>query len=207
MPEEPHGYQSYLLRLWRSSSHGNPVWRASLESAQTGERRGFADLASLFTFLKEQTEDDSSHDTPKGGAARPGCSSSASAKGKPPMKYVRIYADPSGESHFEDVEVAFSPIDAVPPVPPILVSPFTPAAQLAFVHCLPGGGGDWQTAPRRQFLFLLAGENETEVSDGEVRHFGPGSIVLLEDTAGKGHNGRFVGTDDILLVLVELPGE
>jgi hypothetical protein len=121
------------------------------------------------------------------------------------MKYVRIYTDPSGESHFEDVEVALSPVPSAPSAPPILVSSFVAADQLAFVRCPPGGDGDWQTAPRRQFLFLLAGENETEVSDGEARHFGPGSIILLEDTTGKGHNGRFVGTDDVLLALLELP--
>ena len=55
MPDESHEYHSFLLRLWRTSSHGNAVWRASLESAQTGERCGFADLASLIAFLEEQT--------------------------------------------------------------------------------------------------------------------------------------------------------
>jgi len=59
MAEELQEYQSYLLRLWRTSSHGKPTWRASLESAQTGERRGFADLASLFAFLEEQTRSNS----------------------------------------------------------------------------------------------------------------------------------------------------
>ena len=55
MAEQPQEYQSYLLRLWRTSSREKPTWRASLESAQTGERRGFADLASLFAFLEAQT--------------------------------------------------------------------------------------------------------------------------------------------------------
>ena len=121
------------------------------------------------------------------------------------MKYVRIYTDPSGESHFEDVEVALSPLPAESAAPPILVSSFIAANLLAFARCPPSRDGDWQTAPRRQFLFLLAGENETEVSDGEVRHFGPGSIVLLEDTSGKGHNGHFVGIEDALVALLELP--
>jgi hypothetical protein len=62
MLEEPQAYQSYLLRLWRTSSHEHAVWRASLESAQTGERRGFADLASLVAFLEEQTGDGSHQD-------------------------------------------------------------------------------------------------------------------------------------------------
>lgn len=56
MDEEPQEYQSYLLRLWRASSQDKLVWRASLESAQSGIRRSFATLEELFTFLKKQTE-------------------------------------------------------------------------------------------------------------------------------------------------------
>ena len=66
--EEQPDYRSYLLRLWRGSgceeSHsedgefpcagGKVVWRASLESVCTGERRSFASLDDLFDFLREQ---------------------------------------------------------------------------------------------------------------------------------------------------------
>jgi hypothetical protein len=31
------------------------IWRASLESTRTGERKGFASLDELFDFLREQT--------------------------------------------------------------------------------------------------------------------------------------------------------
>jgi hypothetical protein len=55
-------YLSYLLRLWQVSGDGEPpdmgrkaIWRASLESTRTGERRGFASLDELFDFLREQT--------------------------------------------------------------------------------------------------------------------------------------------------------
>jgi hypothetical protein len=44
-------YESYLLRLWESDEAGQLIWRASLESTDTGERRGFADLVSLFAYL------------------------------------------------------------------------------------------------------------------------------------------------------------
>jgi len=47
-------YQSYLLRLWRVKE-GEEGWRASLESAQTGERRGFATLDALFDYVRSQT--------------------------------------------------------------------------------------------------------------------------------------------------------
>jgi len=60
--EEWPDHLSYLLRLWRASDDresqdagGKLVWRASLESVCTGERRSFATLDDLFDFLREQT--------------------------------------------------------------------------------------------------------------------------------------------------------
>ena len=61
MPE-PRRYRAYLLRLWQADDEdGRPVWRAALEDAPTGERRGFADLGSLFAFLEQQTGSNSEH--------------------------------------------------------------------------------------------------------------------------------------------------
>ncbi len=60
------------------------------------------------------------------------------------------------------------------------------------------------TAPS-VILFYLNGEIEAEVSDGEVRRFGPGSITLVEDMLGKGHASRVVGATDVLLAVVQLP--
>ena len=45
------------------------------------------------------------------------------------MKYVRMYGDSNGESHFEDVHVDFALGDYSPPTPPVHVSPFAPATQ------------------------------------------------------------------------------
>jgi hypothetical protein len=55
MRREQRRYLSYLLRLWQIKSGGELVWRASLESPHTGERRGFASLGALFAFLRRQT--------------------------------------------------------------------------------------------------------------------------------------------------------
>jgi hypothetical protein len=59
MPErsrEPGDYRSYLLRLWRAGDRENPVWRAWLKSARTGEQVGFGSLEELFEFLRRETE-------------------------------------------------------------------------------------------------------------------------------------------------------
>jgi hypothetical protein len=49
-------YLAFLLRLWRVDSGGEGVWRASLEDAHSGERRGFSDLPALQVFLQALLE-------------------------------------------------------------------------------------------------------------------------------------------------------
>ena len=51
--EQP-SHVSYLLRLYQAERDGRITWWASLQSPDTGERRGFATLASLLSFLEEE---------------------------------------------------------------------------------------------------------------------------------------------------------
>jgi hypothetical protein len=55
MNGEERSYLSYLLRLWQTESGDEGIWRASLEDPHTGERKGFANLTDLFTFLEQET--------------------------------------------------------------------------------------------------------------------------------------------------------
>jgi len=100
--------------------------------------------------------------------------------------------------------VRLTPVDFAPPAPPLNASAFSPASQFGFISAPPGWCGDWHPAPRRQILFYLAGEIEAQVSDGEVRRFGPGSATLVEDTTGKGHTSRVVGSASVLAAVVQL---
>jgi hypothetical protein len=56
MNDQSPCYMAFLLRLWCVTDEDGVVWRASLEDAHTGERRGFAELQSLFAFLVEHTD-------------------------------------------------------------------------------------------------------------------------------------------------------
>ena len=55
MNETQRGYVSYLLRLWQAQDNGDWVWRASLESSQTGQRWVFANLDEALAFVRSQT--------------------------------------------------------------------------------------------------------------------------------------------------------
>ena len=121
------------------------------------------------------------------------------------MRYVRVYADAAGASHFEDVEVGLAPADFAPPAPPLGVSAPEPASRFLFLSAPPGWAGDWHPVPQRQWMLYLSGQIEVETSDGEVRRFSRGSATLVEDTSGKGHRSRVVGGDEVLLAVVQLP--
>jgi hypothetical protein len=120
------------------------------------------------------------------------------------MKYVRMYAGSDGESHFEDVSVDLKLGDYSPPTPPVYISRFVAASQFGFVRVPAGWVGEWHPAPNRQVLFYLAGEMDVQVSDNELRRFRAGSVLLTEDTVGRGHQSRVVGTEDVIMAAVHL---
>jgi hypothetical protein len=121
------------------------------------------------------------------------------------MKFIKLYVDERGESHFQDIDITFEAVDFAPPAPLIQLSSFQPATQFAFCCFRSGWHGEWHPAPHKQIFFILSGESEAQASDGEVRQFGPGSILLVEDTWGKGHISRVIGENDMLCAVVQLP--
>jgi hypothetical protein len=121
------------------------------------------------------------------------------------MIYASIYADAAGESQFRDVNVELSQADFAPPAPPLYLSSFSPALQYFFCTVPAGWRGDWHPTPQRQFFFIISGEIAGQVSDGEVRQFGAGRVVLAEDTTGKGHISWVIGESDMLAAVVQLP--
>ncbi len=122
------------------------------------------------------------------------------------MKIRRLWTDDAGESHFEDVELAFEEVDDFfENTPPVLFSAFESAAEYGFERVPPGWEGDWHPAPQRILAIYLSGELEIEASDGETRSIGPGTVLLAEDTTGKGHRNRVTSSSELEMALVMLP--
>jgi quercetin dioxygenase-like cupin family protein len=120
------------------------------------------------------------------------------------MKYIRLYSDEDGESHFEDVELKFQTTDFAPPAPPLDISTFGEVEQCSILRAEPGWAGDWHPAPYRQLHFYLSGEIEAEASDGEKRRMGAGGLVLVEDIRGKGHKSCVIGDALVVIAVVKL---
>lgn len=121
------------------------------------------------------------------------------------MRYLRIYNDASDASRFAETDVAMDASVFAPPAPSLHISPAMPASRVFFAGLPAEWDGDWHPTPRRQFSAVLRGGMEFEVSDGEVRQVGPGDVVLLEDTTGRGHRSRNLADEETFLLMVQLP--
>ena len=117
---------------------------------------------------------------------------------------VRVYADSLGESHFEDITWELVETDFAPPAPQLWTSEFINSSTFGFIGAALGWYGDWHPAPKRQLTIYISGKVEGTASDGEIRIFGPGDVVLLEDTTGVGHRSRVVGDEDVILAVIQL---
>lgn len=101
------------------------------------------------------------------------------------IRITRIYSDSNGESHFEDFEVPLQNKGAIG-----FLSDDKPVRSIVFREVLPSYDYDFHNAPDRQYIVLLDGGVEIETSLGEKRTFETGSILLVEDTTGKGHKTK-----------------
>jgi len=118
------------------------------------------------------------------------------------MQYTRLYADEHGESHFEDVEIDLTLTEYAPPAPPLELSASTAAQQFGFMRAPAGWSSDWHPSSARNVFFVLTGEWEVTASDGEMRRFTAGSVLRVEDTAGKGHSSRVISDSQTAMILL-----
>jgi len=116
------------------------------------------------------------------------------------MRVARIHADAQGESHFGDADLALEEIALFPRQPLYRAVRFG-GANPAKLLIVPAAVKvhDWHTAPERQLSVAVNGAVEYETSDGEVRRFGPGELVPVEYTRGRGHITRFCEEEQCFL--------
>ena len=119
---------------------------------------------------------------------------------------TRIFTGASGASRFADVEIELQAGFAVPPAEPLHSAPFLAPDGTFWI----GAPTDWKgdtahPAPRRAIFVTTRGEYEVTTSDGEVRRFPTGSVLLLEDTTGDGHSTRITSSEDCIVFAVGLP--
>lgn len=114
------------------------------------------------------------------------------------MKIVRLYTGADNESHFEDVEVDLKTLGRFE------ASELQPTHGIQFRRSSPSHRSDFHNVPKRQYVITLSGQVEIETGDGTIRRFGPGDVMLAEDTTGHGHITRVVGDQPRHCVFIPL---
>jgi len=115
------------------------------------------------------------------------------------MKIVRIFTGADNESHFEDIDVELN-LDGK-----VAASALQPAQGIVFRRAPATHLSDYHPAPKRQYVITLSGHVEIETGHGTVRRFGPGDVMLAEDTTGRGHITRVVGGQPREYMFIPLP--
>lgn len=103
------------------------------------------------------------------------------------MRIHNLYEDANGISHFRDIEVEW-----VEQRYSSKLSKRMPANGIIFRETAGDYNLDWHPAPRRQYIVNLDAGVQITASDGETRVIGPGEVLLVEDTTGKGHLSKAV---------------
>jgi quercetin dioxygenase-like cupin family protein len=117
--------------------------------------------------------------------------------------FARVYTGADGKSQLVEMEPTFvSFVDTEGAHGE--GTPMEAATGITIRRNPPGYFLDWHNAPRRQYTITIAGEVEIGTSDGSVRRFGPGSVLLAEDLTGQGHTTRVVGTEARYTIIVPL---
>lgn len=106
--------------------------------------------------------------------------------------YTRVVSTDDGRSAFEDAELHLNEQQVADGVPAMLVGILGPARGVAFVR-FAAFHSEPHPASEPQWVVVLPGVIEVQVSDGTSRQFVPGDLVLATDTSGRGHITRVVG--------------
>jgi hypothetical protein len=106
--------------------------------------------------------------------------------------YTLIVSAEDGSSAFEDAELTLSEQPMGAGAPPMFVGDLGAGGGAAFVQFAAFHGEPHPASPP-QWVVVLRGVIEVEVSDGTSRRFGPGDLVLATDSTGRGHITRVVG--------------
>jgi len=115
------------------------------------------------------------------------------------MLVTRLYTDEDGDSKFEEIDIPLKEAGEVGSG-----SDLIEATGLVLRETRADFDRDWHPAPRRQFVVVVSGQVELKAGDGTKRLLGPGDLVLLEDTTGRGHGSRVVGGRPLTTIFITL---
>jgi hypothetical protein len=118
--------------------------------------------------------------------------------------YTKVVRTDDGGSRFEDAELRLDERRIADGVPPMFAGGLSVSAAVTFLRSADFDSAP-HPAPREQWVVMVRGAIEVEVSDGARRRFAPGDLVFVADTTGRGHVTAAVGEPPFEALFVPAP--
>ena len=115
------------------------------------------------------------------------------------MRCIRLRKNERGESEVDEGDLSLQPGQNH-----TAKSSDLKAVTASFAETEPTGEPTWHTAPNRQLVLTMAGALEFQTSKGKRFAIKAGDVLLAEDTTGRGHGWRIVGSEPWRRVYVVL---
>jgi len=117
---------------------------------------------------------------------------------------TRLYTAADGESHAQEIAVAWRPAGLRAELSDSESVKTTGAQFLRWPR-----GFVWQGHPasKRQYVIIVSGHGQVDVAGGQPVRLVPGRVLLAEDVTGKGHTTRVGADEDLVMLLVPLAQE
>jgi len=116
---------------------------------------------------------------------------------------TRLYTGADGQSHAEDIDVAWRSAKLRAELSESDAAKVTAAQFLRWPR-----GFVWEGHPasKRQYVIIVSGRGEVDVVGGKIQ-LAPGRVLLAEDTTGKGHVTRVGPDEDLVMLLIPLASD
>jgi len=120
------------------------------------------------------------------------------------LRYTTIVRTDDDGSAFADAEIALAERQPATGMAPMLIGSVPSATGVVYLRSAEFDSAP-HPAPREQWVVMLRGTIEVGVSDGSRRRFGPGDLLHVTDTIGRGHISAGVGEPPFEALFVPVP--
>jgi len=117
---------------------------------------------------------------------------------------TRLFTGADGQSHAEEIDVAWRPAALRPELSDSAPVKATGAQFLRWPRGFVWAG---HPASKRQYVIIVSGRGQVDVVGGRTVELAPGRVLLAEDVTGKGHTTRVGPDEDLVMLLVPIAPE
>ena len=114
---------------------------------------------------------------------------------------TRLYTGADGQSYADDSEVSWRPAKLRAD---LNESESVRVTAAQFLRWPRGFVWEGHPASKRQYVIIVSGRGEVDVTGGKKVRLAPGTVLLAEDVTGKGHTTRVGGDEDLVMLLIPL---